>query len=93
VWEASASIGSGGQPYPMRQIGPRLGAVLVAKVHELLADAGDHDAGYWHRDSVSLHFRCPLTAGEISMLDPGWLAAPAVHTGGREDEMTKEPPW
>lgn len=77
----------------MRQIGPRLGAVLVAKARELVAGVGDHAAGFWHTDSVSVHFRCPLTPDELEALDPEWLACPAVHRGGNEDRMTKDPPW
>ena len=82
-----------GQPFPIATLSERLGAMLVEKVRELAAGVGDHAAGFWHTDSVSVHFRWPLLMSEMDALPEGWMASPALDTGGREDEMTKAPPF
>lgn len=94
MWEASASIRPlHGQPYPMSIVGQKLGKVLVDKVRQMLDGVGDHAAGFWHTDSVSVHLRVPMTAAEMELLPDGWISCPAVERGGREDVMTKEPPF
>lgn len=94
MWEASASLARRpGDPWKIANVPASHGRVLVAHVEALVAGVGDHERGYWHTDSVSVHYRCPLTDGEVAQLDAAWCALPAVHTGGNEDRMTREPPW
>ncbi len=81
------------QPYPIKLLTRENGRILVAKASELLDGVGDEPAGFWHTDSVSVHIRRPMLQSEMCELPDGWLACPAVHLGGRENEMTKAPPW
>lgn len=94
VWEVSVSIRRKGQPpYPIKLLTPENGRILVAKCSDLLAGVGDGPAGFWHTDSVSVHIRRPMLQSEMYELPDGWLSCPATHRGGREDQMTKAPPW
>lgn len=94
MWEVSASIGTReGRPSPVGFLSAQMRQALADHVRAVAAGVGDHDAGYWHTDSVSLHFRWPLTEQEMADLPDGWLACPAVDRGGNEDRMTKECPW
>lgn len=82
-----------GRPWAIRNLPASHGRVLVAHVRGMVDGVGDHARGYWHTDSVSVHFRCPLADAELAELPADWLACPAVDTGGNEDRMTTEPPW
>jgi len=94
VWEVSVSAGwRAGDPTPIRYITQPTRLLLKVKVQQLAEGVGDHERGFWHTDRWSLHFRWPLTDDEMAQLPDGWLACPAVDRGGREDEMTREPPW
>lgn len=94
MWEVSTSLRRAGSgAYPIKLLTPGNGRLLVEKSSELLSGVGDEPAGYWHTDSVSVHIRRPMFQGEMDGLPEGWLACPATHTGGREDQMTKLPPW
>lgn len=95
MWEASVSIRhrNASQPWPIITLQPHLGGLLVDKCNELLDGVGDRPAGFWHIDSVSVHFRQPMLQSEMDELPEGWLACPAVDTGGSEDRMTKLPPF
>lgn len=94
MWEASVSVRrQGGSAYPIASLLPNLGRLLVDKNRELLDGVGDAPAGFWHTDSVSVHFRQPMLQSEMMELPEGWLACAAVDRGGREDQMTKTPPF
>jgi hypothetical protein len=80
-------------PYPIKLMATENGRMLVAHAQKLLDGAGDPGAGFWHTDSVSVHIRRPMLQSEMSELPEGWLACAAVDRGGREDRMTKMPPW
>lgn len=80
-------------PFPVASLLPNVGLLLVDKASELLDGVGDAPAGFWHTDSVSVHIRRPMVQSEMFELPDGWLACPATDRGGREDQMTKSPPW
>lgn len=95
MWEVSVSARRQGSasPYPIKLLTPTNGRLLVAKASAVMEGVGDEPAGFWHTDSVSVHIRRPMLQSEMFELPEGWLACPAVDRGGREDRMTKAPPW
>lgn len=94
MWEVSVSLqGPSTGAFPIQSLTREKGELLVAKCLELLDGVGDAPAGFWHTDSVSVHIRRPMLQSEMFELPDGWLSCPAVDRGGREDQMTKEPPW
>ena len=95
MWEVSVSVQRRGNPspFPIKLLRSETGRMAVEKCKSLLNGVGDEPAGFWHTDSVSVHIRRPMLQSEMFDLPDGWLACPAVHLGGREDQMTKAPPW
>lgn len=87
------SLARNREPIPLLVLSDAHGRLLVDKCRELLDGVGDPDAGFWHKMSVAVHWRLPLTEAEMALLPDGWLACPAIDTGGCEDIMTKEAPY
>jgi len=80
VWHASISIIHNSRPLPVERWAPKQWDKARRRLLGLLAGVGSLD-DYWSTLPATYHLRRRLKDSEMAMIDPTWMALPAIDRG------------
>ena len=81
VWHVSVSVRQNGWTLQRSEWSDELARRAKKLCRKLLREVG-RDQEFWKPGQICEHYRKLLTADEIQLLDPKWLALPAIDEAG-----------